>query len=148
MGDLGGRPPVFETPEDIQAKITEYFEWVKGEMNPPEEWHDKGAYKRPPENVTITGLALYLGFESRQSFYDNEKRDGFSYVIKRARMKVENGYENKLLDSKNPTGPIFALKNMGWSDKQEIEQKTEHSGGIAISWTDPKLPDTKDQSSS
>lgn len=119
-----GRPPIFETPEAMQEMILEYFEWVKGELNPTEEMHEKGAYKRQPENVTITGLCLHLGFESRQSFYDYEGRDGFSYTIKRARMRVENSYENKLLDAKNPTGPIFALKNMGWSDKQEVTQET------------------------
>jgi hypothetical protein len=126
MSDLGGRPPVYNSPEEIQAKITEYFEYVKGEV----EFHEgnevvptKMFMKREPEPITITGLALYLGFESRQSFYDYEKRDGYSYIIKRARMRVENAYEHRL-DSKNPTGPIFALKNMGWTDRQEVTQQT------------------------
>lgn len=26
----------------------------------------------------------------------------------------------------------------------EVDQKTEHSGGISISWEDPKLPDSQD----
>ena len=43
--------------------------------------------------LSITGLALWLGFESRQSFYDYEKKDGFTYTIKRARALIENEYE-------------------------------------------------------
>jgi hypothetical protein len=70
---------------------------------------------------------LFLGFDSRQSFYDYEKRDGFSYIIKKARLKVESHYE-QCLQYGNVTGAIFPLKNMGWSDKQEIE----HSGGVTI----------------
>jgi hypothetical protein len=99
--------------------------------------------KREPEPITITGLALYLGFESRQSFYDYEKRDGYSYIIKRARMRVENAYEHRL-DSKNPTGPIFALKNMGWSDKQDITQSIEHSGNIGFNGIQVVRPDDPD----
>lgn len=146
-----GRPPVFATPEEMQAKIEEYFEYVKGDFREVEkkvmdEDHDECTIKvreciREPENVTITGLALYLGFESRQSFYDNEKRNGFSYIIKRARMRVENGYENRLIDSKNPTGSIFALKNMGWTDKQEIDQRTELSGTVGFSGIQIVQPD-------
>lgn len=114
-----GRPLLYSTPELMQAKIDEYYEWVKGERNTVigadgnlEQW------TRPPEPVTITGLCLFLGFESRQSFYDYEKRTEFSYTIKKARLFVEHGYEKKL-HGQHVAGPIFALKNMGWKDKVE-----------------------------
>ena len=42
-------------------------------------------------------------------------------------MKIENGYEKRLFEN-NPTGSIFALKNMGWKDKTE----TEHSGELKV----------------
>jgi len=112
-----GRPPIFDTNEELQSKIEEYFE--------------KGLKKRTVligkapnqqaieiEVPTITGLALYLGFESRQSFYDYEKREGFSYTIKRARTIIEQEYEEQLQHG-STTGAIFALKNMGWTDKIE-----------------------------
>jgi hypothetical protein len=56
--------------------------------------------------------------------YDYEKREEFSYTIKRARVFIENEYEFRL-NSGNPTGAIFALKNLGWDDKtqQEISGK-------------------------
>lgn len=115
-----GRPPIFESPEAMQKMILGYLE----SCNPIEEkdGEETITFKSP---ITITGLCLYLGFESRQSFYDYEKNEDFSYIIKRARLVIENAYEEGLF-YKSPTGPIFALKNMGWHDKTE----TEHSGEI------------------
>lgn len=121
--DVGGRPPHFATAEELDKKIDEYFAPSATGIN---------------STITITGLAYHLGFESRQSFYDYEKREGFSYIIKRARLYIESMYELRLQGDK-PTGSIFALKNMGWTDKQEIEQRTEHSGSLTIDYT--KLSD-------
>lgn len=126
MSDLGGRPPLYETPEQLQESIRLYFEnGVKIKTV---------VIGKPPTNYevqipvpTITGLCLYLGFESRQSFYDIEKRPGFSYTIKKARLLIEKEYE-EMLAVGNTTGAIFALKNFGWIDKQEIE----HSGQMII----------------
>lgn len=56
-----------------------------------------------------------------------EKLKEFTHTIKRARAFMEKEYE-KLLRAGNCTGAIFALKNFGWTDKQEIE----HSGGVDI----------------
>ena len=103
-----GRPAKYSTPEELEEKLDEYFT----EDNKP---------------YTITGVALHLGFESRQSFYDMEKNQDFSYIIKRARLYVENGYE-QLLQNTGGSGAIFALKNMGWKDKQE----TEISGELSL----------------
>jgi len=110
MSDIG-RPPKFKTALDIQIEIDEYFSQTLADEMP----------------FTITGLAYHLGFESRQSIYDYEKHGEFSYAIKRARLQVEKYAEDKLF-STTPTGAIFALKNHGWSDKQEIE----HSGEMNI----------------
>lgn len=92
-----GRPPKYESPEDLQKAINDYFEDLQ------------------EDDPTLTGLALHLGFESRQSMYDYEKRDKFSYTIKRARLAIENKYESMLFKP-SPTGAIFALKNFGWKD--------------------------------
>jgi len=52
--------------------------------------------------------------------YDtNEER--FSCSVKDLKLHCENYAENRLFGN-NPTGAIFALKNYGWKDKQEIEQ--------------------------
>lgn len=126
----GGRPVLFESPEDFELKVEEYFEYVKGEFeivcDSDEDGKpvDREVCIRKPEPITITGLCLFLGFESRQSFYDYEKREGFSYIIKKARLRVENHYEGSAQYAKTPTFHIFALKNMGWSDKTEIDHSS------------------------
>lgn len=109
MRSRRGHPPIYETPEEMEAVINQYF--LETDI---EDW-------------TITGLALALGFESRQSFYDNEKRPEFSYILKNARLKVEMSYEQSLRKCKTgPGGSIFALKNMGWKDKTEVVNETTH----------------------
>lgn len=111
-----GRPPIFESVEDLEKKIEEYFKNCQPKSDGFGTLLDLG------ETASITGLALYLGFESRQSFYDYEKKDDFSYTIKRARLRIECFYERRLTGTA-PTGAIFALKNLGWSDKQEIKHE-------------------------
>lgn len=125
-----GRPPTYETAEALQEAIDDYFEngvttktVIIGRA--------PNNYTIQVEVPTITGLCHYLGFESRQSFYAYEKKEEFSYTIKRSRLFIEQHYE-EMLQTGNTTGAIFALKNFDWSDKQEIDQKTEHSGTVGF----------------
>lgn len=115
-----GRPPLFKTPEELEKKCMEYIN------NCPDTrilgYSESGEVIKVP-HPTITGLAYFLGYESRQSCYDNEKNKEFSYIIKRHKLFIEKNYES-LLSGTSPTGSIFALKNMGWSDKQD-EQKPQ-----------------------
>jgi len=114
-----GRPPIFESLKELEEKINEYFVYIQGEKNTGiNEGGEMEEWRRSPETATVTGLALFLGFESRQSFYDYEGKEEFSYTIRKARLKVENEYEKKL-SSPMCTGAIFALKNHGWRDKVE-----------------------------
>lgn len=143
-----GRPPLFDKPEDFEREVDKYFEHIKGEEaereipNPDEEgdFITETFWIRKPEPPTITGLCLFLGFESRQSFHDYSERPEFSYTLKRARMRIECEYEKSLQFARNPAGSIFALKNLGWKDKQEVE----NSGGqkIEVVWDKALLPPT------
>ena len=101
------RPRIYNDENELQEEILKYFEQCKNE--------------RP----TVTGLALFLGFASKQSLYDYEKNDKFSYPIKRALTMIECELE-KRLENQSVSGIIFALKNMGWTDKVQ----TEHSGEL------------------
>lgn len=102
---MAGQPPIFNSPEEMQEVADKYLlECDERKVRP-----------------TITRLCYNLGFESRQSFYDYEKREQFSYIVKRLRLWIESGYE-EALSNNSPTGAIFALKNMGWKDKTEVEQ--------------------------
>lgn len=109
---MTGRPIHYKTAEELQKAITDYFK------NGITKKEIKSGIEVPVP--TISGLCYYLGFASRQSFYDYEKREAFSYTIKRARLFIEQHYE-EMLQVGNTTGAIFALKNFGWSDKQDID---------------------------
>ena len=111
LGNNGGRPPMFETANELMGKVEAYFNHCL--------MQDKKA--------TITGLALYLGFDSRQSLYDYEDKQEFSYIIKRAKLAVENSYETS-----GTAFDIFALKNMGWKDKTE----QEIHGAMPVQWVE------------
>lgn len=112
LGNTGGRPPYFKNVADLEQRIQEYFNSCV-----PEMFGDQVILNAP----TVTGLALYLGFAQRKSLLDYKENQEFCNTIKRAISCVENAYEQRL-SANNPTGAIFALKNMGWVDKQEVEQ--------------------------
>lgn len=111
IGNNGGRPPFFNTPEELEDRVRDFFETMKeGKLWP-----------------TICGLALHLGFCDRQSLYDYEKKVEFSGIIKKARLMVEMSYEQRL-GNQSCAGAIFALKNMGWRDKQEHDHTLNVTG--------------------
>ena len=135
-----GRPPMFKTPEEIQNMITDYF--ISG-VRKRKILVGKGDNARVEEIEvpTITGLCYYLGFESRQSFYEYELKDEFTYTIKRARLFIEVHYE-EMLQTGNTTGAIFALKNFDWKDTQHnINENKEPLKVIVSNESDKKAID-------
>ena len=89
-----GRPPLFSSPEEMQDLIQAYF----------------STHAVPG----MTGLALHLGFASRQSLYDYEKKEAFSYTIARARLRIEAFWEDALSHRATVRAAIFVLNRMGW----------------------------------
>lgn len=129
VGNNGGKPPAYESAEQLQLECDDYFEFIKGEFHYEQQevatkdgpvLQNVIVWDRRPETTTITGLALFLGFCSRQSIYDYAAKEEFAYIIKRAMARIEQGYEFGLAGT-SPTGSIFALKNMGWKDKTEVD---------------------------
>lgn len=109
----GGRPRKIKSPEEFDALVDGYLNICK-EANEP---------------VLFIGLVLALGLSCKDSFYEYEKYDGFSESVKRARSLIEIEYEKRLVVGNNAAAPIFALKNFGWKDKQEIDH-THNSGNV------------------
>jgi hypothetical protein len=103
------RPPIFETAEEFKAAADAYFDGC-----------DKAE-----EVPTVNGLALALGFNSRQSLLNYSAREEFLDTVKGVRTRLEAAWEKRLAGP-NAAGTIFWLKNQGWTDKTE----TEHSGTV------------------
>lgn len=110
LGNTGGRPPHYETVEDLVKRAVEYFEM---------ETTTTGICK-----PTISGLMYHLGFASRQSFHDQKERSKeFSYACNELLMFIESCYE-KNLHGFAWAGSCFALKNINSKDwKDEVIQQ-------------------------
>lgn len=113
-----GRPPKWNTPEELQAEIDKYF----------------AGCEKTGEPLTITGLALALD-TYRDVLMDYQNKDEFSNTVKRAKQRIENAYEKRLI-ANGRAGDIFALKNFGWKDKQEIEADINSEVNINIELSD------------
>ncbi len=99
-----GRPLKFKTVGQLWSRAVEYL----------------SACLSSSEPITITGLAMACGV-TRQGLIEYEDRADFGDAIKRLKLVAEHYAERQLYLSKNPTGPIFALKNFKWTDKTAID---------------------------
>lgn len=129
----GGRPLLFQTVEELQKAIDKYFnDCLKDSVR-----LEDGTIRHRP--FTITGLALALG-TTRKTLIDYEDRDEYCNTIKLAKTRVE-GYAEERLFTGAATGPIFALKNFGWSDKseQDINQRYVNKQGDDLVAEDLKI---------
>lgn len=90
---------------------------------------------------TLSGLAVFLEID-RQTLYNYKERDEFFDIIKKATAKVESIYEERAIYENNPTGVIFALKNMGWTDRMENQTNLKVTGIKPIEWV--KSQDVED----
>ena len=120
----GGRPLVFQTVEELQIKINEYFTYCD---NKTKEVHsDKlGDMILPdPEPYTLSGLAVWLGVD-RRTLLNYESKDEFFPTIKQAKSRVEADLERRMnhKDTFTP-GLIFNVKNnFGWIEKPQVMQQ-------------------------
>jgi len=114
-----GRPLNYDDPKKLQDKIDEYFDQT--------------------DKPTISGMAIYAGFSDRYSFYEYEKRPKFTYTIKRARARMTEYYETNVFD--HAAGSIFMLKNLGYSDKQTIDNTHHFKGKSPIVFGDTSSKD-------
>lgn len=119
QGDGGGKPMKWNSPEELEISIQEYYEWAE----------------KNNKHITVTGLAWWLDC-SRQTLLNyetsensdwlkrcnDEERKKFVDTIKRAKRYIEMEYESSLFDKTSTSGAIFTLKNnYGWVDKQEVD---------------------------
>ena len=107
IGNKGGtgRPLLFKTPADLQRAVDHYFFNcdLTGEM------------------PLITGLALALN-TNRATIKAYRERPDFTGILSRANAICEHHWERILYGGQtSAAAPIFALKNYGWTDKQELQ---------------------------
>ncbi len=139
----GGRPPYYSSVEEMEEMIEKYFDECKGRFlydkdgNPltDKNGHPIRVDRRP---LTITGLALALGFTTRQGLLNYEGKEEFVDTIKRAKTRVEKYAEERLYDKDGANGAKFSLANnfKGWTEKQQIEADVKNSVTISVELVD------------
>ena len=128
-----GRPPMYRTAYQLQQRIDSYFK------DPPKtrSMFTKDGKEYKTGIPTISGLALYLGFCDRHSFFDMEKLPKFTYTIKKARARMVMEYEEQVQSGNGPS--IFMLKNFGYTDKQIVEQQGDPNQSITVILSDKTI---------
>ena len=118
----------YKDPAEMQKKIDEYFESCEGQLvrdadgNPMiDKWGNAIIInQRPP---TVTGLALALGFNSRQTLLNYQGKKAFRDMITRAKSMVEMYTEERLFDKDGSNGAKFSLQFnfKGWREEKSDE---------------------------
>lgn len=135
------RPLKYKTVEELQAAIDAYFEDCQGHPLVDDKGNavtDKygapviiGAH--PP---TVTGLALSLGFASRQALLNYQGKKAFNDTITRAKARCEEYAESRLYDRDGARGAQFSLEhNFKWSGEdstalQKLDELLGKIGGV------------------
>lgn len=138
-GKAVGRPPKYKNKEEIETKIQAYFEKCEGEILRDDEGdiiYDKFGHpvilnRKPP---TVTGLALALGFASRQALLNYQGKKEFNDTITRAKSYIEQYAEERLFDRDGVNGAKFSLINnfKGWSEHPKQEDGTPEDNDMVL----------------
>lgn len=121
----------------------EYGRFLKGNLVPEKRFKDPAdilaigeryleQVEQSKKAATMAGLALALGFRSRQALLNYKSAEGYEQfhdVVNYLKLKMEEQLEDRLLDpnNKNVAGTIFNMKNnYGYADKQEIKMDSRN----------------------
>lgn len=113
--DKGGRPLAFDSVEELEEKVDEFFKSDDAHIISFKEGQEEKVYA-----PTMSGLALFLDVD-RKTITNYSNKEEYFPTIRKARARIESHLEKKLYGN-NVTGLIFNLKNnFDWKDKSEIE---------------------------
>jgi len=122
------RPLRYKTVEELQNAIDAYFKSCEGEpymVKDPDTGEETPLMNKYGDMVllnvkppTVTGLALALGFTTRQSLLNYQAKKQFVDTITRAKSYIEAYAEGRLFDKDGCNGAKFSLSNnfKGWSE--------------------------------
>ena len=127
----GGPSPKYESKEQIEGLIDQYFEDCEGELltdadgNPVLDKFSQPIFinRRPP---TTSGLARALGFRSRTSLWNYRGKKEFKDTIDAAMLRIEEYTEQRLFDRDGSNGAQFSLQFnfRGWKEEKNEEVKS------------------------
>lgn len=105
----------YKTPDELLKKGNEYFDFCGKNFRP----------------LTMAGLALFLGFTSRQTIYEYRKDPEFTEVIDFLKLRIEEWNTNLLYETGrsdarvNQNSVLFVLRaTLGVRDVSVVENVT------------------------
>lgn len=124
--DLGGRPLIFKTEQDLTEKIEGYFKYCDARTK-KEIVKTKDSFEiidmPDPIPYTVYGLADFLDVDS-DTLINYSQKEGFSSVIARAKHKILTNKVQRGLDGKS--NPQITKLLLGYL-YQVIEPKVENT---------------------
>lgn len=144
-----GKPKMFNSPEELEKEIEDYFKWCDDNPIREQNWVGKEGsevYKTKQRPYLIEGLCLRLNCE-RQTLLNYEKKPGYEEyfdILTRAKRKItQNNLTYGLTGEYNPRLVQFLLTNNAeYKDKSETDIT---SGGDKLSFAIKMIkPNAKD----
>ena len=147
------KPPRFESAKALQEKVDGYFEDCAGHILTDETTgfpvvHPKTGMPvivdmRPP---TMSGLALFLGFSSREGLMRYAGKKEYVDIIVRAKSRIEQCYEERLFDKEGANGAKFALQNnfKGWQESAKVAAQEAANNAVRIVCDIPRPAQVKE----
>ena len=125
----GGRPPKWESVEQLEELIEKYFEECANHKKQIVTKEGEIVEVPDPKPLLIEGLVYHLN-TNRQTLLDYQDKDQFSDTIKRAKKRIELDVVSRAMTgASHGTVSIFYMKNnMGYKDQQEVA----HTGDIEV----------------
>lgn len=114
------RPKVYKSAKQMEKAIDQYFLDCQGKPLLDDEGNILTDKRGNPVLIgarapTVTGLALALGFNSRQTLLNYQAQKEFMDTITRAKTRCEEYAESRLYTRDGARGAEFSLKyNFGW----------------------------------
>lgn len=109
------RPRKIKSPAEMDRLVDGYVEQQRAGGKP----------------ILLMGLILHLGLSGREALDNYERRSEFLDSVKRAKAIVAHCYEERLHEQA-PAGAIFALKNFGWTDRQDVRHSGDADNPVVV----------------
>lgn len=140
----GGRPTLYS--EQMLIEAQKYIDNCEDEevsiVSIQGENYTKYETRFKVKLPSLEGLALHLQITRSTLYQWKERHKEFSDIIETLLQKqAEKLLNNGLAGSYNSTISKVILTKHGYTDKQEIDQKTEHSGSVNHTIDYTKLSD-------
>lgn len=120
-----GRPRKYTDANLFDKKVNQYFIDCDANL-------DKSGNG---EVYSVTGLALYLGLDSRHRIPELAEKEDFTASIKKALVRIEKQCAESLVKGKGwGPGWMFVLKNnFGWKDVLDVHHGDAEGGMLEMS---------------